>query len=118
MTNSKMRINLDNKKFKTLCNSENREVSNDTIFHYKQNEDIITATYQGGSILQRQLIGKIFFDNHLEFAYQHINADKELITGLCKSYVSINKEGKIILEEIWQWTCKDNSSGQSTIMEI
>ena len=113
-----MKINLDNKRFKTLSNTDNGEVSLETIFHYRQSDEIITATYQGGSILQGQLIGKIFFDNHLEFSYQHINTNKELMTGFCKSYPTINKEGKIILEEFWQWTCKDNSKGQSTIVEI
>ena len=113
-----MKINLNNKSFKPLNNSDNGEVSDDTIFCYKQNDDIITATYQGGHILKGQLIGKIFNDNHIEFAYQHINIEKELMTGVCKSYPTINENGKVLLEEFWQWTCKDNSKGQSTIIEI
>jgi uncharacterized protein YuzE len=113
-----MKINLDNKHFKSIDNSDNGEVSSDTLFHYKQKGEIITATYFGGSILQGQIIGKIFSDNHLEFSYQHINIDKEIMTGICKSYPEINENGKVVLNEFWQWTCKDKSKGQSTIIEI
>jgi hypothetical protein len=113
-----MGLNLNGKIFKALVNAPNGEVSGETTFHYKQNGEIISATYQGGSITQGQLIGKIFEDDHLEFAYQHINVDMEIMTGNCKSYPRINENGKIIFEEIWQWTCKDYSKGQSEIIEI
>lgn len=111
-------MDLNNKYFKSVGNSDNGEVSADTLFHYKQNDEIITASYQGGNILLGQLIGKMFPDKHLEFSYQHINTDKEIMTGFCKSYPEINEEGKIVFKEFWQWTCKDHSQGQSIIVEI
>ena len=113
-----MKINLNNKSFKSIDNSKNGEVSEDTIFHYRQNDNIISATYQGGNVLLGYIIGKIFIDNHLEFSYQHINTEKEIMTGICKSYPELNENGKIIIKEFWQWTCKDKSKGQSTIIEI
>ncbi len=112
------KINLNNKKFKSLKNSANGEVSGETTFHYSQHEEIISAAYEGGSILQGQLIGKIFPDNHLEFVYQHINTTKEMMTGHCTSYPELNADGKIILKEFWQWTCNDHSKGQSTLIEM
>ncbi|MCL2011398.1 MAG: hypothetical protein FWG75_01210 [Cystobacterineae bacterium] len=112
-----IKINLNNKQFKSTSNSENGEVSSDTVFYYKQNGGIISATYQGGSILQGQIIGKIFEDNHLEFAYQHINKNDEIMTGKCISYPKLNEDKKIIIEEYWEWTCRDKSKGQSTLIE-
>ena len=113
-----MTVNFNDRQFKSLNNSGNGEVSNDTTFHYRQNENIISASYQGGRILQGQLIGKVFPDNHLEFVYQHINLEKEIMTGKCTSYPEFNDSGKIILREFWQWTCKDKTEGQSTLIEI
>jgi hypothetical protein len=112
-----MKINLNNKKFQSLSNSDTGEVSGETIFYYAQNGEIISANYAGGDIVQGQLIGKMFEDGHLEFAYQHINKNKEIMTGKCVSYPKLNEDKKIILEEFWQWTCKDNSKGQSVLME-
>lgn len=47
----KMKLNLDNKKFKSLSNSENGEVSDSTIFHYHQTDNMIWAEYSGGDII-------------------------------------------------------------------
>jgi hypothetical protein len=112
-----MKIDLHNKKFKTQSNTNNGEVSDETIFRYNQNGNIIWANYDGGQIVKGTLIGKLVND-HLEFVYQHINKEHELMTGKCKSYLEFIEDGKIKLNEFWQWTCKDFSSGESTIIEI
>lgn len=112
-----MTINLHNKKFKADFNSETGEVTAQTIFSYYQEENIIWANYSGGQITKGSLIGKVI-ENHLEFVYQHINTDGELMTGKCISYPEITKENKIRLKEFWQWTCKDNSKGESVLIEI
>lgn len=111
-------MNLNNLVLRSADNTDNGEVSEDTLFHYRQNGDIISATYQGGNILQGQLIGKMFADHHLEFVYQHINTVGEIMTGQCKSYPEINQDGKLMLREFWQWTCKDQSKGQSLLIEL
>lgn len=99
-------------------NTDNGEVSQETIFHYHQEGDIFFADYKGGAILKGQLIGKIVDVEYLEFVYQHLNSDKEIMTGKCKSYPRTNEQGKLILNEYWQWTCKDNSTGTSILIEI
>jgi len=112
-----MKINLDNKIFQAKSNSENGEVSSDTRFHYHQDGAIIWAEYQGGSILKGSLIGKIVNDEYLEFVYQHINDQDEMLTGKCKSYPEIIENEKILLKESWQWTCRDFSHGESVLIE-
>lgn len=111
-----LQINLNNKKFKAISNSNNGEVSSDVIFHYRQNKDIVWATYEGGAILFGTLSGRIA-GNELEFTYQHQSKDGEFMTGKCKS-VAIRVDDKIRLNEIWEWTCKDYSKGVSVIQEI
>jgi len=112
-----MKINLNNKIFKALSNSENGEVSNETIFHYKQSENIIWADYSGGEIVKGNLTGKYIEENKIQFVYQHINKNEEIMTGKCTSKIEIDKNNKINLTENWQWTCKDFSKGKSKLIE-
>ena len=109
-------VNLNNKFFKSISNSANGEVSEATIFHYRQKEDIVWATYEGGAIKFGTLSGKIEADK-LEFHYQHQNQKGEFLTGKCHSIVEI-VHGKIRLLESWQWTCGDFSKGNSVLEEI
>ena len=110
-------INLNNKKFISKYNSKNGEVSSDTVFHYHQDKTIIWAEYGGGQIIKGNIFGRIV-ENHIEFSYYHVNTDYEVMKGTCKSYPKITENGKIKLKEFWQWTCKDKSSGKSTLIEI
>lgn len=114
----KMNINLNKKSFQAKFNSENGEVSTQTIFSYHQENEMIWANYKGGSIVKGNLIGKIVNDEYLEFVYHHINVDQEVMTGKCKSFPELLDDGKILLREVWQWTCKDFSEGESVLVEI
>ena len=112
-----MRINLNNKKFKSLSNSVGGEVSGHTVFIYFQEDKMVWAEYSGGRIMKGFLIG-IIVNDLLEFTYQHLNKDLELMTGKGKSIPQLNTKGKIILKEHWEWTCKDFGKGDSTLIEI
>ncbi|MEZ4911605.1 MAG: hypothetical protein R2774_12180 [Saprospiraceae bacterium] len=112
-----MVINLDNKKFKSLFNSDNGQVSLSTVFHYHQENEMIWAEYGGGEILKGFLIGKIYGES-LEFTYQHLSTDLEIMTGKCKSHCVLSIDNKIQLFEEWEWTCKDFSKGKSTLIEV
>lgn len=112
-----MKINLDDRKFRPAYNSVNGEVSEQTIFHYHQDGEVIWAEYSGGDIVKGSLVGKIVID-HIEFVYHHINDKNEIMTGNCKSYPEILENGKVKLKEYWEWTSGDRSSGESIIIEI
>lgn len=47
-----VRINYNDLIFKAVSNTENGETSTETIFHYKQEGNIIWATYKGGSCME------------------------------------------------------------------
>jgi len=112
-----MEINLHNKQFKSLSNSANGEVSDATLFHYHQEGNMIWAEYKGGQIIKGFLLGTKVHDR-LNFNYQHLNDKKELMTGKCETKIALNKEGKVLLHESWQWTSGDFSKGNSTLIEI
>lgn len=110
-------LDLDNKYFTTLSNSDNGEVSSETTFHYRQTGDLVFADYKGGDIRKGHLLGKVVDGKHLEFVYHHLNTSGEIMTGKCTSYPEWTDEGKLRMKEYWQWTCRDQSSGESVLIE-
>lgn len=40
------------------------------------------------------------------------------MTGNCVSHIAIGGEGRLLLNEEWEWTCGDRSRGKSQIIEI
>lgn len=111
-------INYNGRRFVTVANSENGEVSGQTVFEYHQEGNIIWADYKGGEIIQGFLLGHCEEDGSLNFTYQHINRNNETRTGRCKSIPEILSDGRIRLNEHWQWTTGDCSEGSSVIEEV
>lgn len=110
-------FNYHNRYFRSIANTPNGEVSGDTLFHYRQEGNVVWATYQGGSIVLGTLIASVDIDGCLEMRYQHLNQKGEFMTGQCHSTPSYLPDGRIRLDEVWQWTSGDHSSGTSAIVE-
>ena len=113
-----MKINYDRRVFKSVQNSETGEVSGETTFYYHQKNDFVWAEYSGGEIVFGNLIAKVSENDSLEMRYQHLNKKGELMTGKCVSTPEILENGKIRLNETWQWTSGDLSKGSSVVEEI
>lgn len=113
-----MKINYHNKRFESVSNSTNGEVSSYTVFHYMQEGNILTGFYSGGLIIKGLLLGKVHEDGCIDMVYQHINATGEIRTGKCLSEPFWDEQGKLHLKESWQWTNGDLSKGSSEIREI
>jgi hypothetical protein len=113
-----MNINFNNRKFVVLENSENGEVSSKTVFSYYQTGKIIFGNYEGGIIIKGQILGKMMVNGHLSLVYQHLNIKGELLTGKCTTIPSVSENGKIILNESWQWTTQNKTKGYSMLTEL
>lgn len=111
-------INYNDKIFRPISNTENGETSSETIFYYKQVDNILTSQYSGGKIKYGHLIGLVDNNGNIEMRYHQVNDKDELMTGVCKSKPEILENGKIRLHESWEWTSGDKSKGQSIIEEI
>ncbi len=111
-------INYDGRKFVLKMNSENGEVSEQTIFLYHQNGSLLWAEYSGGDILKGSLIGSVSNSGELDFAYHHMNLDMQIKTGKCHSVPTVRENGKIELSEQWEWTSGDFSEGESLLVEV
>jgi len=113
-----MKYNLDGKLFVSISNTENGEVGEDTLFHYHQDGDIVSAEYEGGSIVKGHLIAKVLSDGKLDMRYHHVNCNGGIMIGKCLSTPEIMEDGRIKLKEQWQWLSGDMSEGYSEIIEI
>mgnify|MGYP006879694086 FL=1 len=111
-------FNYNDKKFKAVKNTVNGETSEETIFHYKQAKNIVTANYAGGKIIEGHLIGLVSKDGEINMRYHQVNTNGNWMTGVCKSIPEIISNGKIRLHEEWQWTSGDKSKGNSIIEEL
>lgn len=111
-------INYHKRKFKLIVNSDNGETSSDTVFHYMQEGNILTASYSGRVIKKGHLIGLVDAKGNINMRYHQINMEGRLMTGICRSTPEIMANGKIRLHETWKWTSGDESEGSSIIEEI
>ncbi|AYN67971.1 n-acetylglutamate synthase [Euzebyella marina] len=111
-------MNYHDKKFIPVKNSENGETSEETIFHYQQDGNILTCEYSGGKIKKGHLIGVVSSTGHIDMRYHQINIEGKLMTGICHSTPEILDNGKVRLYETWQWTSGDQSKGESILEEI
>lgn len=111
-------MNYHDKKFRPVSNTPNGETSEETIFHYKQEGNILTCSYSGGQIKCGQLIGLVDPEGNIDMRYHQINTKGELMTGICQSTPEILNDGRIRLHESWQWTSGDCSEGNSILEEM
>ena len=111
-------MNYNDKIFRPTSNTKNGETSSETIFHYKQVDNVLTSEYSGGKIKYGHLIGLVDKNGNIEMCYHQVKNKDDLMTGICKSKREILENGKIRLHESWEWTSGDKSKGQSIIEEI
>lgn len=111
-------INLDGKRFRSVETTENGDVDGDTVFTYRQQDGLISASYAGGFIIEGHLMGTILPDGRLSFVYHHVDLDHRISAGECISTPETLADGRVRLVESWQWFTGDCSQGDSIIEEI
>ncbi|WP_174523017.1 n-acetylglutamate synthase [Rossellomorea vietnamensis] len=111
-------INYDGRKFVSIENTANGEVSSKTFFEYKQEGNILSATYSGGEIVKGTLIGIVKEDGSLQFRYNHVNIKNVIRGGQCNSTPEILSDGRIRLQESWKWLDSTQSEGESIVEEV
>lgn len=108
----------NNKRFRALENSDNGQVAEGLIFHYRQEGDMLTCEYAGGEIVKGHLIGLVDPSGVIQMRYHQLDTSGQLMTGKCTSTPEVMENEKIRLHEVWQWTSGDLSNGTSVLEEI
>lgn len=109
-------FNFNNKIFSLLVNSENGTVNSETIFKYKQEGNLVTADYYGGSIKYGKIIANLN-NNSLDMLYQCITTENELKAGKAVAEISLTKDNKLKLKLNWEWLGRKNGIGISEYIE-
>lgn len=112
-----MKINYNDKHFRGVLNAANGQVSGQTLFHYRQEGDLLWGTYKGGSIRMGTLTGLVREDGRLTFHYQHVDSANNIRIGHCNSQPEYLPDGRLRLRESWSWLNGDRSSGTSIVEE-
>ena len=110
-------FDFNNKTFLLVQNTDNGQVNSETIFKYKQDENLVTADYFGGSIKYGKIIADLQGDK-LNMLYQCLTTENELKAGKAIADITLTNQGKIKLTLNWQWLTNENEKGQSEYIEI
>ena len=114
---SKMgKIDFNNKTFSLLENSQEGKVNSNTIFEYKQEGNLVTADYYGGTIQYGKIIAKLK-DKQLDMLYQCITTEGELKAGKAIADITINSNKKLELSLQWEWLNGSKERGTSYYVE-
>ncbi len=111
-------IDYDGRRFRLVENSGTGEVGPGTVFGYRQDGDVVSATYEGGGVRFGALVATADDGGNLDVRYGHVNASGGLMTGECRSTPEVLTDGRLRLHEEWRWTSGDRSSGRSVVEEI
>jgi hypothetical protein len=114
-----MEISYNGRRFRTVSNTPNGQATDETIFEYKQEGDLVSAVYRGGGIRLGAITGLVLEDGTLRFCYQHVSESGELRSGVCDSQPEVLADGRVRLHERWKWTLgEDPTEGESVVEEI
>ena len=111
-------MNYNNKRFKAVSNSANGDVSENMIFHYRQEGNIVYCSYSDKDIVYGHLIGTVDARGVIDMSYHQINGMGEIRTGRCLSQPEVMPDGRIRIFEKWRWTSGDLSEGSSILEEV
>jgi hypothetical protein len=107
---------LDGRRFAAVADVIGGEITAQTGFTYHERDGEIWAEYQGGDVRRGFLVGTREGDT-LDFRYTQLNTAGETSTGHCVSAVRVLADGRLRLEERWQWESR-TGSGTSAVEEI
>ncbi len=110
-------FNFNHKNFALLQNSANGKVTGETVFKYKQNGDLVTADYSGGTIKYGKIIA-ILKGDELEMIYQCVTTDNQLKAGKAIAKITLTDDGNMKLSLNWEWLADGNEKGKSEYIEV
>lgn len=111
-------FSYDGRRFRARQSSEAGEVDAETLFHYRQRDEVVWGTYAGGTVLWGTLVATVDAAGSLDMRYQHVSADGSLKTGVCRTRPELLPDGRLRLHETWRWTSGGAGEGTSILEEL
>lgn len=88
----------------------------ETTFRYTEDDGVVTATYEGGTIRRGFLVGTRRGDS-LDFRYVQLHTDGSTASGHCVTELEVLPEGRLRLNESWEWESRPGK-GRSIADEV
>ncbi|MFJ3668393.1 hypothetical protein ACIPSE_18315 [Streptomyces sp. NPDC090106] len=92
------------------------QVGTRTRFTYHEKDGEIWAEYEGGDVVRGHLVGTRQGDR-LDFRYVQLKTDGTTSSGHCVSLVVELADGRLRLEESWEWESQ-RGSGTSVVEQV
>lgn len=110
-------VNFHNKVF--ICgNGANRDVTNETVFFYKQHGSIIQAKYFGGKVKYGELIGLVTDQGILQVSFNHYNTASQYFGGIGTLTPETGENQQIRLQGKWNWGDGNNLEEEFMMVEL
>ena len=107
-------IDLDDRHFETV-ESSGGDLAAGTVYHYRQQGDVVWATYEGGGILFGTILGQVAPDGTLTLRHQHLSPEGAFRAGSRRARLEILPDGRYRLHEEWEG---DGGAGRGVVEEI
>ncbi|WP_326723698.1 hypothetical protein OHT59_34175 [Streptomyces sp. NBC_00243] len=111
-----MARSLDGLVLSPVADQAPGQVGTRTRFTYHERNGEIWADYAGGDVVRGHLLGTREGDR-LDFRYVQLKRDGSTSSGHCVSRVSELPDGRVRLEETWEWESQ-RGSGTSVVEEV
>lgn len=110
-----MAKSLDGLVLSPVADQAPGQVGTRTRFAYHEDAGRIWAEYEGGDVVRGNLVGTRDGDR-LDFRYVQLRTDGGTSSGHCVSTVVELPDGRVRLEETWEWESQEGS-GTSVVEE-
>jgi hypothetical protein len=107
---------LDGRRFRSSAHVPSGDVGPATVFDYRQDGDVVHASYSGGDIRLGFLVGTRTGDR-LDFRYVQLRVDGTTAAGHCLSEIELSDDDRLRLRETWAWETQPGS-GTSMVEEV
>ncbi|MFJ2156230.1 MULTISPECIES: hypothetical protein [unclassified Streptomyces] len=92
------------------------QVGTRTRFTYHEQDGGIWAEYAGGDVVRGRLVGTRAGDR-IDFRYVQLKTDGTTSSGHCVSLVTELPDGRVRLEETWEWESQEGH-GTSSVEQV
>ncbi|MGW6239148.1 hypothetical protein ACWGBX_37355 [Streptomyces sp. NPDC055037] len=111
-----MARSLDGLVLSPVADQAPGQVGTATRFVYREEDGVIRAEYEGGDVVRGYLVGTREGDR-LDFRYVQLKRDGATSSGHCVSTVVGLPDGRVRLEETWEWESQEGS-GTSVVEQV
>ena len=111
-------LNLDGRIFAPFHNSARGEVSDKTLFIFRQNDRQISAHYSGGTIQAGHILGVMDASQTARLTYHCLSRSGALKSGQATARFIDAGDGLLNIFMDWQWIFGDEGCGTSKYKEI